>query len=90
MRLLDKKVRKVMGMRTDTPDMAEALDALAGFYGRRAGGNTLEARRALRSDLEWQAVSVSNTFLKQFEEIESVRGRGYGWGVGRPLPRCRR
>jgi len=55
-------------MRTDTPAMLEALDALATFFPRE---NTLEARRNLRSDLECRGLDLVEKFVEEFEPIQA-------------------
>lgn len=94
MRVLDKKLKKVLELRTDTPAMLCALDALASFYGQpadvsskaatapvavdrtltensKSGGNTLQARRTLRADLEKRGLELTSQFVKHFETVAS-------------------
>ncbi len=65
MKVIDKKLKKVMEMKTDSPQMIEAIGALSSFYGR--DGNTIEARRSLRSQLETRNLSIAKDFLSTFE-----------------------
>jgi len=69
-RVLEQKVRKVVEGRTDTPAMLEALQAIAAFYGHREGGNTAEARKSLRQDLEKQNMVLCDRFLELFEVLQ--------------------
>lgn len=50
---------QVVEVRTDTPAMLEALQAIAAFYGQEQGGNTAEARKNLRQ-VRWVGVSSSH------------------------------
>ena len=61
--VLEKKLKKVLDLRTDSPAMIDALDSIAPFW----GDNTLEARRNLRSELEERNVELANRFLEAFE-----------------------
>ncbi|GBG31894.1 Conserved oligomeric Golgi complex subunit 6 [Hondaea fermentalgiana] len=63
-----KKLKKVQEMRTDTPAMLDALDALAAFFPEE---NTLEARRNLRADLETRGLELVEKFVAEFEPIQS-------------------
>lgn len=55
--------------------MLESLDAISEFFGKN--GNTMEARRALRQDLEFQNICLAKKYLTEFETlrdcVESVR-----------------
>ena len=103
-RILDKKLRKVMEMRTDSTEFIGSLNALSTFYGQGSGsvgdngrggggrgvdgsteasnssvngddGNSLEARRGLRSDLESRSLALARRFLNSFGGIKLVRAR---------------
>ena len=63
--------------------MMAALNTLTTFYGVNqsaegkrgsAGGNTLEARRSLRADLEANSVILSRKFMSQLTQLQQVRG----------------
>jgi len=54
-------------MRTDSPAMLESLEAISGFYRK---GNTLEARKSLRQDLDKENYSLSLKFLENFEKLK--------------------
>lgn len=70
MRIIDKKLKKVLEMRTDTPSMLESLDSLSSFYSD--SGNTLESRRSLRTDIEDRGLDLAKSFLESMEEVEEV------------------
>ena len=44
--------------------MLESLDAISEFFGKN--GNTMEARRALRQDLELQNINLAKKYLTEF------------------------
>ena len=64
---LQKKLRKVLSIRTNTPDMTEALAALGEFYHE----NTMAARRQLLGSCEQRGVDVNEEFLGAFSEVET-------------------
>jgi conserved oligomeric Golgi complex subunit 6 len=66
MRVLDKKIKRLMDMRTDSPEMLRALGSLSSFYGSK--GNTLEARRSLRADLEQRNIELVKEFIESFSK----------------------
>ena len=66
--VLEKKLKKVLDLRTDSPAMIDALDSIAPFW----GDNTLEARRTLRAELEERNVELANRFLDAFAGIVTV------------------
>ena len=47
--------------------MLESLDAISEFFGKN--GNTMEARRALRQDLEFQNIRLAKMYLTEFETL---------------------
>lgn len=63
--IVDSRINKVMEMRTDTAAMLESLDAISEFY----VSNTVDARRALRQDLELQNINLAKKFLLEFDEV---------------------
>lgn len=62
---MDSRINKVLAMRTDSVAMLEALDAISEFY----IDNTVEARRALRQDLELQNITLAKKFLDEFDQV---------------------
>jgi len=67
MRVLDKKLQKVLSLRTDSAEMLGALESLASFYSEE---NTLDARRNLRSEIEQRGLALSESFLGEMETID--------------------
>ena len=61
------RIEKVLSLRTDSAAMIESLDAISSFYHE----NTVEARRCLRQDLEFQNIQLAKKFLAEFDEIRS-------------------
>lgn len=47
--------------------MLESLDAISEFFGKN--GNTMEARRALRQDLEYQNINLAKKYLVEFDTL---------------------
>lgn len=54
-------------MRTDSVVMLESLHSISDFFGKE--GNTPEARRALRHDVELQNIILAKKFLKEFDAV---------------------
>ena len=73
MRVLDKKLKKATSLRTDTPEMLEALSALSSFYigDQNPSGNTLEARRNLRGELEQRGLTLAKSFLAKIGDVKT-------------------
>jgi conserved oligomeric Golgi complex subunit 6 len=67
--IVDARIKKVLQTRTDSVAMMESLDAISEFFGKQ--GNTVEARRALRQDLECQNVQLAKRFLAEYEDIRA-------------------
>ncbi|EKX41562.1 component of oligomeric golgi complex 6 [Guillardia theta CCMP2712] len=60
-----KKVKKVVELRLDAPELSAALDQLTEFY----GANTLENRRNLKSCIEKRGIDVNHQFINCFEDV---------------------
>lgn len=56
-------------MRTDSVVMLESLNSISDFFGKE--GNTPEARRALRHDVELQNIMLAKKFLKEFDAVRT-------------------
>lgn len=68
LRVLEKKLKRVREMRTDSQAMLESLDTLATLY---AGAeNTIETRRNLRADLESHGLELMTEFMQEFEAVK--------------------
>ena len=61
------RIEKVLSLRTDCAAMIESLDAISSFYHE----NTVEARRCLRQDLEFQNIQLAKKFLAEFDTIRA-------------------
>jgi DNA-directed RNA polymerase sigma subunit (sigma70/sigma32) len=61
------RIEKVLSLRTDSAAMIESLDAISSFYHE----NTVEARRCLRQDLEFQNIQLAKKFLAEFDTIRT-------------------
>ena len=68
MSILDKKIQRLLAMKTDSPEMHNSMAALSTFYGTE--GNTLEARRSLRVDLEQRSLTLAQDFVAQFADFQ--------------------
>lgn len=64
--IVDARINKILAMRTDSAAMLEALDAISEFY----VVNSIEARRALRQDLELQNIHLGKKFLVEFDKVK--------------------
>jgi chaperonin cofactor prefoldin len=71
MKVVDQRLRKLLEVRTDSPAMLEALNAVASVH--REGGAPLDsegARRNLRSDIEHRGLDVINDFIARLAPVE--------------------
>jgi hypothetical protein len=64
--IVDTRINKILAMRTDSVAMLESLDAISEFY----VSNTVEARRALRQDMEYQNIQLAKKFLAEFDVVK--------------------
>jgi len=71
---LSRKLSKVLEIRTERPDVLEALHDLGEFYGK----NSITARRNLRGQMEKRSVEINNQFLDIFlslqQQLDEVQG----------------
>jgi hypothetical protein len=67
-KVVQKKLRQLQELRTDSVAMLEALDTLGAFYPEE---NTAQARVSLRSDLEQQSAALSAQFAASFAELQA-------------------
>lgn len=65
---LNRKLRKVLETRTDSPELLASLTTLSSFYNE----NTLQARRNLRSTIEKRGLSINEQFLRASEAAQKV------------------
>jgi hypothetical protein len=87
--IVDTRIKKVLGMRTESTTMLEALEAINDFYGKTytvssslgcgafnlysastTQGNTANARKSLRHDLESQNIMLARRFLDEYEQVK--------------------
>eukprot|EP00953_Heterococcus_sp_UTEX-ZZ885_P033892 17602-Heterococcus_DN1.PRE.2 len=67
---LERKLKKVLDIRTDSPALLVSLEAINVFFENQpAGGSTL-ARKSLKEDLEKQNYNLSACFLKSIERLK--------------------
>lgn len=64
--IVDSRINKILSMRTDSVAMLEALDAISEFY----VSNTVEARRSLRQDVEFQNINLAKKFLLEYDQVK--------------------
>ena len=76
LRVLEKKLKRVREMRTDSQAMLESLDTLATLS--VGSENTLETRRNLRADLESHGLAMMTEFMKEFETVKAQFDRVKG------------
>ena len=70
MKSIDEKLKRLREMKTDSPQMIEALEALSLFYGNNQSenkNNSQDNNSSLRSQMEARNVSIAKDFLKKFE-----------------------
>lgn len=65
--VVDGRIKKALESRTDSVTMLESLDAISDFFGKQ--GNSVETRRALRQDLEYQNIQLAKRFLAEFGNV---------------------
>ena len=61
--IVDVRVSKVLSLRTDTAALLEALDCIGPFFTQ----NTVDARRSLRHDVEYQNLLLSRQLLDKIK-----------------------
>lgn len=70
MRVLDKKIQKVLGMKTSQSDIQEALDSFAEYYD--TSENTVDSRKNLRYSLEGISCDLTKKFASELSKFYSV------------------
>ena len=70
MRVLDKKIQKVLGMKTTQSDIQEALDSFAEYYD--TAENTVDSRKNLRYSLEGISCDLTKKFASELSKFYSV------------------
>lgn len=72
MKVVDQRLRKLLELRTDSPAMLEALNAVASVH-RESGVDSVDtegARRNLRSDIEHRGLDVIQDFIARLAPFE--------------------
>lgn len=72
MRVLDKKIQKVLNMKTTQSDIQEALDSFAEYYDTTE--NTMDSRKNLRYSLEGISCDLTKQFASELSKFYTVRG----------------
>nr|ATB19479.1 putative COG7 [Hesperocyparis arizonica] len=65
---LSRKLKKVLELRTDSPDLLTSLNTLSTFY----TNNTQQVRRNLRSTIEKRALAINDEFLAASESAQKA------------------
>ncbi|KAL3678988.1 hypothetical protein R1sor_021944 [Riccia sorocarpa] len=65
---LNRKLKKVLETRTDSPELLASLTTLSSFYNQ----NTPQARRNLRSTIEKRGLSINEQFLRASEAAQKA------------------
>lgn len=71
MRVLDKKIQKVLNMKTTQSDIQEALDSFAEYYDTTE--NTMDSRKNLRYSLEGISCDLTKQFASELSKFYTVR-----------------
>lgn len=66
---LARKVKKVLSIKTDAPDLLEALGTLSELY----DSNTASNRRRLRAIIDRNSVAINLEFLDETKDVVAVR-----------------
>lgn len=69
MRAVDVRLRKLLELRTDTPAMLSALEAVAEVHTNKALSGE-RARRELRSEIEHRNLDVVREFIASMQPFE--------------------
>ena len=67
---LARKVKRMVELRSDAPELAESLRILSTFYGE---DNSPEARRGLRTTIERRGLKINEAFLEASEQAQQAR-----------------
>ena len=70
MRVLDKKIQKVLSMKTTQSDIQEALDSFAEYYDTTE--NTVDSRKILRYSLEGISCDLTKRFATELTKFNTV------------------
>ena len=70
MRVIDKKIQKVLGMKTTQADIQEALNSFAEYYDTNE--NTVDSRKNLRYSLEGISCDLTIRFATELTKFYTV------------------
>lgn len=70
MRVIDKKIQKVLSMKTTQSDIQEALNSFAEYYDTTE--NTVDSRKNLRYSLEGISCDLTKRFATELTKFYSV------------------
>ena len=70
MRVIDKKIQKVLGMKTTQEDIQEALNSFASYYD--TSENTVDSRKNLRYSLEGISCDLTKRFATELSKFYTV------------------
>ena len=70
MRVLDKKIQKVLSMKTTQSVIQEALDSFAEYYD--TSENTVDSRKNLRYSLEGISCDLTKRFATELSKFTAV------------------
>lgn len=70
MRVIDKKIQKVLGMKTTQADIQEALNSFAEYYDTNE--NTVDSRKNLRYSLEGISCDLTKRFATELTKFYTV------------------
>lgn len=70
MRVIDKKIQKVLGMKTTQADIQEALNSFAEYYDTNE--NTVDSRKNLRYSLEGISCDLTKRFASELSKFYTV------------------
>uniref|UniRef100_A0A7S0RHC7 Conserved oligomeric Golgi complex subunit 6 n=1 Tax=Chlamydomonas leiostraca TaxID=1034604 RepID=A0A7S0RHC7_9CHLO len=65
---LARKVKKILDIKTETPELIDSLSTLSSFY----NDNTPASRRALRSTIEQRSLDINEKFITAAEAVIKV------------------
>lgn len=74
MRVLDKKIQKVLNMKTTQSDIQEALDSFAEYYDTT--DNSTDSRKNLRYSLEGISCDLTKRFASELSKFYTVGSAG--------------
>lgn len=71
MRILDKKIKSILDINTNTHLIIDSLDSLSNFI--TDSSNTSEARKSLRNDIETNGIELCKSYCSRVGGILNVK-----------------